>query len=310
MKHAMGAANHAKASNHMKIQSKFKFVLATSMLALVISCASPEERVEKFSHEGIEFLEQGKLGKANVQFQNALKINEEHVPSLIGMAKIAEKKQDFKNMFGLLQRIVRLDPNQVESRVNLGKLYLIGSDETTALEHADKALEIDPGNTGALGLKAAVQLKLGDYAGAVELARRVTAKDPANPEAVTVLATERTFNNDLEGALAELDKALAVNPEVAILQLLKIQTLTNLGREDDVRAAYANLIAIYPEQPAYRRAYANKLLRQKDYDEALKQLEEIVPLEPKKIEAKIDVIRLLFAANGAAPAEEKLRGYV
>ncbi len=312
MGHTMITHKQMTAIAKRKPRSRVRLAIATIAIAFIASCASPEERVEKFAKSGMEYLEQGDLGRANVQFQNALKINEEHVPALIGMAKIAEEKQDLKNMFGLLQRIVRLDPNQVESLVNLGKLYLIGSDETEALEYADKALALEPGNAGALTLKAAVQLKLGDNTGAVELANRVKEREPSNPEAVTVLATERILAGDNEAALAELDAALAIKPEIAVLQLLRIQVLTNLGRTDDVRGAYFDLVELFPEETVYRRVYTNILLNRGDYDGALEQLEAIAELEPENVEAKIDVIRALYTNkdNGPAAAEEKLRGYV
>ncbi len=287
-------------------------VLAVSALALTAACASPEERVERYSSDGIEYLEQGDLGKANVQFQNALKIDEEHIPSLIGMAKIVEERQDFQNMFGLLQRIVRLDPTQLESQVKLGKLYLIGSDETTALEYAEKGLALDPEYADALTLKAAVLLKIGDGAGAVELARRVVAKDSANPEAVTILATERARAGDNEAALVELDAGLAANPEISVLQLLRIQILTNLGRKDDVRTAYSELIDLFPEEPAYRRVYTSDLLTHGLFEEAQDQLEAIVDLEPDNIEAKLDVIRVINSNTelGSVVAAEKFRTYL
>ncbi len=293
-------------------RSKMMSVIAASAFALTVACASPEERVEKYSSDGREYLAQGELGKANVQFQNALKLDEEHIPSLLGMAQIVEEKQDFQGMFGLLQRIVRLDPNQLDAQVKLGKLYLIGSDETEALEYAEKALALDSKNIDALTLKAAVLLKVGDNTGAVELARRVVARDPANPEAVTVLATERTRAGDNAAALVELDAGLAVNPETAVLQLLRIQVLTNMNRDDDVRAAYLELIEHFPGETAYRRVYTSDLLNHGLFDEAQIQLEAIAALEPDNIEAKLDVIRVINSNSdlGSATADEKFRAYL
>ena len=295
-----------------RTHSRLLSALAVSACALTVACASPEERVEKYSSEGIEYLAQGELGKANVQFQNALKIDEEHIPSLLGMAQIVEEKQNFQSMFGLLQRIIRLDPNQLEAQVKLGKLYLIGSDETEALEHAEKALALDSENIDALTLKAAVFLKVGDNIGAVELARRVIARDPANTEAVTVLATERTRAGDNAAALVELDAGLAVNPEIAVLQLLRIQVLINMGRNDDVRAAYLHLIEIFPGETAYRRVYTRDLLNHGIFDEAQNQLEAIAALEPDNMDAKLDVIRVIVSNKelGSAVADEKFRSYV
>ena len=296
----------------LRMRSKLISVMAASALALTAACASPEERVERYSQEGMEYLAEGELGKANVQFQNALKLNEEHVPSLVGMASIVEEKQDFQSMFGLLQRIVRLDPTQVESQVKLGKLYLIGSDETSALEHAEAALALDEENIGAQTLKAAVLLKVGDNAGAVELARGVIDRDPSNAEAVTVLATERVRAGDNEAALVELDAGLSVDPEIAVLQLLRIQVLTNLGRTDDVTEAYSELIELFPDQAAYRRVFASDLLNRDRFEEAQQQLEAIAELESDNDDAKLDVIRVINSNQALGPdaAGEKFRAYL
>jgi tetratricopeptide (TPR) repeat protein len=283
---------------------------AAFIFLLAAACASPEEKLENYTSSGAAYLVDGDLGRANIQFQNALKINEEYVPALSGLVDIAEKKSDFKSMFGLLQRIVRLEPENLDAQVKLGKLYLVASDETTALEHAENALAINPNDIGAITLKAAVQLKLGDNAGAVELARRALAEDPANPEAVTVIATERTLAGEYEEALAELDNAIAVKPDIAILQLLRISLLGRLGREEDVRAAYVEVIRLFPEEPAYRRVYVTDLIKREEFAKATSQLEKIVELEPDNLDAKLDVVRIVLKNEGEAAATARIRGYV
>ncbi|GJL91742.1 tetratricopeptide repeat protein [Hyphococcus sp.] len=284
-------------------------LVAVSLIAMAAACASPEQKVERYSTEAAEFLKEGDLGKAYIQYQNALKINEEHVPSMLGLADIAEKRQDFQAMFGFLQNAIRLDPTQIDAHIKLGKLYLIGSDESTALEQAEKALEIDPDNIEAKALKSAVMLKIGDRPGALALAKEVLEVDPANAEAVTVVVTNFSVNGDWESALAELDRALALNPQVAILQLLRIHALKTLGRDDETRDAYANLIELFPEQAVYRRVYANELAKGKDFAGARKQLEAIVELEPENLSAKLDVIRIVKIGESTSAAEAVLTEY-
>jgi tetratricopeptide (TPR) repeat protein len=285
-------------------------LIAVSMLALAAACASPEQKVERYSQEGAEFLVEGDLPKAYIQFQNALKIDEAHVPSLLGLAEIAEQRKDFQAMFGILQNIVRLDSTQIDAQIKLGKLYLVGSDETSALEQAEKALELDPNSLDAQALKAAVLLKIGDNAGAVELARGVIAEDPANAEAVTVLATERSIEGDFEGALEEINTALAADPKIAVLQLLRIHVLNTLGRQDETQQAYAELIELFPEEPAYRRVYAQDLVRRNDLDGALEQFRAIAELEPENLNAKLNVVRVIKRADGSSAAETQLNQYI
>ncbi len=283
---------------------------AVSLLALAASCASPEQKVERYSKDAVELYENGELTKAYIQYQNVLKIDEENIPALLGLSEIAEQRQDFQGMFGYLQRVVRLDPSQVGAHVKLGKLYLIGSDETTALEEAEKALALAPEDIDAKGLKAGILLKIGDNAGAVALAREVLAVEPAHPEAVTVVVTNYMSENQKEPALAELDKALAVNPQLAMLQLLRIYVLQSLDRSDDVRQAYVEMIELFPEQTAYRRVYATDLIRRQDYDGAREQLEAVAAMEPGNLEVKLDVIRVIKAGDSDAAAEAKLQEYI
>lgn len=284
--------------------------LAISALALAAACSSPEQKVERYSTDAAKFLAEGDLSRAYIQYQNVLKIDEEHVPTLIGLAEIAEQRQDFSAMFGFLQRIVRLDPSQTEAHIKLGKIFMIGSDETAALESAEKALALDPDSLDAQTLKAGVLLKIGDSAGALELARGVLEKDPQNTEAVTVLVTDYSMNGDNEAALAELNRALELNPQVSILQLLRIHILTTLGRADDANSAYAGLIELFPEEPAYRRVYANNLIQRRDFAGAREQLEAVVAQEPDNYEAKLDVVRIINAGESRAAAEAKLLDYI
>ncbi len=285
-------------------------LVAVSALALAAACASPEQKVERYSTEAAEFFEAGDLGKAYIQYQNALKINEEHVPSMLGLADIAEKRQDFQAMFGFLQNAVRLDPSQLDAQVKLGKLYLIASDESTALEQAEKALALNPDSVDAKALKSAIMMKIGDRPGALALAEEVLAVDPANAEAVTVVVTNFSVNGDWESALGELDRALEIDPQVAILQLLRIHALKTLGRNEEARNAYARLIELFPDQSAYRRVYANELAKERDFEGAREQLEAIVALEPANMAAKLDVVRIIKAGQSSSAAEAKLAEYV
>ncbi len=286
-------------------------IAAIAALSMFSSaCSSPEAKIEKYYSSGQEFLEKGEYGKANVQFQNVLKIDESYVPALIGMAEIAESKQNLKAMFGLYQRIVRLEPDNIFAHIQLGKIYLIGSDETAALESAEKALAIDPASVNAIGLKSGVLLRLGDTEGAVKLARQVIAVEPTHVEATTVLATARGMQDDLEGAIAELDRALNIDPKIAMLQLLRIQILSQLGRTEGILEGFKGLVELFPEEPVYRRAYALEFIKRKDFAAAKEQMEIFADLNPENNEAKLDVVRIVNAKDGADIAEDQLRTFV
>jgi len=287
-----------------------RLAMAAFAASMATACASPEERAEDYYESGVALLEKGDLARANIQFRNVLRLDENHVPTLEAMAEIAEQRQDFKTMFALVQRIVRLDPDNVDAHLQLGRFYLISSDETAALERADKVEELDPGNLDALSLRAGVQLRLGNAPGAVELADKVIAAEPANAEAAAVLATERAMEGDFEGAVKELDRALNADSGAAILQVLRIRLLEQLGRDEDVIEAFKKLTSEFPDVSAYRRIYAAELVEREALAEALEQVEEAIKLEPSVVELKYDAIRLVKAQNGADAALAKFREFI
>ncbi len=299
-----GFAQRGKSMRNIQIAA----IAALSMFS--VACSSPEAKIEKYYASGQEFLEKGEYGKANVQFQNVLKIDETYVPALMGMAEIAEGRKNLKAMFGLYQRIIRLDADNTFAHIQLGKLYLIGSDETAALESAEAALTLDPNSVDATALKSGILLRLGDTEGAVKLARQAISVQPGHVEAATVLATERGMNGDMEGAIGELDRALNIDPKAAVLQLLRIQILSNLDRSEDVLAGFARLSELFPEEPVYRRAYAMEFIKRKDFAAAKEQMEILVGLDPENNDAKLDVVRIVSAKDGADAAENRLRAFI
>lgn len=283
-------------------------IAATAIAAA--ACASPEERYERYVKSGAEYLEQGKLGLANVQYLNALKLRNEDVAALTGLARIAEKRANYEQMFGILQQIYKVDPSNVRATLDLTKLYLLSGDAAKAMTLVDDVLAKQPENSEAIALKSAVMFRVQNIAEATELAKKALAIDPASQEAVAVLAGERVQAKDYDAALAILDEALGHDSKAAVLHILRVQVLGNLGRTDDIDAAYRRLIAEIPDNAEYRRLYASTLIGQQRYEDARAQLVEVARLLPRQRDAKLDVVRIDYRIGGRTKAEETLRGYI
>jgi tetratricopeptide (TPR) repeat protein len=210
--------------------------LATLALGAA-ACSSPEAKLAKYLDSGDKHLDAGKLGLANVQFLNALKIDEENLRALEGLVAIAERKGDYQQMFGLLQKVNRVDPTNLPARINLAKLHLLANDAEKALEFADGILAENASSAEGLAVKAAIMFRLQNNSAAVEFANKALDVNPLSEEATAVLASERVMEKDFEGALSILDAAVGKNPKASVLQLLRVQVLGNLGRTDDINAA-------------------------------------------------------------------------
>ncbi|MEL6359705.1 MAG: tetratricopeptide repeat protein [Pseudomonadota bacterium] len=284
--------------------------LSAALLLTAAACASPEQKLERYTESGQEFLAKDQLGKANIQFRNALKIKEDHVPALEGIFEIAEERSDYRAMFGILQRIIRVDPNNLRARLDLSKFYLLSGDSTEALNSVDKAIEIAPDNAEAYGVKAAIMFRLENKEEALFLANKALELDPATQEAVTVIATDKVQREEYDEALAVLDDALTRLPQAAVLHLLKVQIFARQNRTEDIGNAYKDLIDAFPEEAAYRRLYASNLIGEKKFDQAREQLMTVTEINKKDLEAYLDVIRLDLEQSGEGKAVQTFDAFI
>src|SRR5438477_62738 len=81
----------------------------------------------------------------------------------------------------------------------------------------------------ALLFRSAVSLKLNDTASAVRDARAALELDPANVEAVIVLAAERLGRGDSEGALLLLDRKEVADAKNIGIQVFKLVIFERMG---------------------------------------------------------------------------------
>ncbi|MFY0010866.1 hypothetical protein ABTP68_19700, partial [Acinetobacter baumannii] len=71
-----------------------------------------------------------------------------------------------------LRTIARLDPNDIDSRLQLATISLFAGRFQDALEWADGAIAIDGNNARVIAIRAATLIKMGDEANGLQQARR------------------------------------------------------------------------------------------------------------------------------------------
>lgn len=280
----------------------FIFALVASLI--LVSCSSPEQRVAKYTKEGDAYLAEGDHLKATIQYRNALEIDEEHIPAIKGIVQIAENDRDYQSMFGWLQRLIRLDPQNVDALIDIGNIYLLASDEPEAQARADEALAIAPDNQYARALKASVLFKLGDKTTAITMAKDILAKNPANQDALTIIVAEKAGRNDLDGALADLNAGLQNDPNHILLQLMRIEILSKQGNQNGVDEAFKTIISQNPDDPSFRQTYAQALIQSRRFELARELLAQVVELAPDTLDNHINLIRMDNHLGGPSKARD------
>lgn len=277
---------------------------------LLLGCSTPEEETEQFIIEGQQLLAAGEPLKARLQFRNALQIDERAAEAWFGLARVSETQSDWPSAFSALERVVELDPQNIEAQLMRGRLLLAGGRLDEALDVSVMLLATVPENADALALRAALFFQLDDVEGALRLAREALQQDPAQVDALAVLATERLNSGALDEALSYLDRALAQDESNAALHLIKIEALTRQGDSDSVEQVYQRLVHLFPEERAYRQNLAAFYLDQFRQADAEQIFRDIVEANPDDAQAKRDLVRFINSTRGRAAAVDEVERLV
>ena len=175
------------------------------------------------------FLEKYNEGEAEASYQEALEINDRHVPALVGMARLSGDERS-------LQRALAINPNSVAAMEVWGRLLQRNGREEEAAAHWSRALNLNPealGVLGAMASRAAMEERMADYA---LHAARVETFSPGNPVFLADVADHFGSNYRFSEAVEYARAAIAVDPGYWRGYTLLGSNLIRLGEEAEGRA--------------------------------------------------------------------------
>jgi cellulose synthase operon protein C len=287
-----------------------KKILTHAVIALAVSammgCSSPQEKVAKYMRNGQEHMANKEWVKARVEFQNALQIEPNRIDALKALADVAERLNEWQNLFGILSKIVEIDPKDVAAQIRLAKLLVAAGELDKAMVAVRAAEAVTPDDTDVYAVRAALLFKIEDYAGAVELANKSLAKNPKNQDALIVLASERMMANDPQAALQYMDRGLQSDDKNVAFQLIKVQALEKLSKLDNAEEVFRKLITYYPDNQAFKRTLAYFYQSHGQLDKAEAELRALTKAAPTDTKTQLELVRFMFATKGFGAAKSEL----
>jgi tetratricopeptide (TPR) repeat protein len=255
------------------------------------------------------------MAAAEAKYQAALKIDPKYVPALIGMAGVAQTRNDRTQVENYLQQAEKASPKGPEVHVAWGRYYLRNNEPSRAeksflrarefapsaipplLELGDlylrtrrpkealtayrDAVKLDGGNRFAqygLGVAAAANGERDEAFRALGRAAELAPKDPAPHRAIGRLHFEA---GNLDQALAAFDAGLARQPRFVPLMLDKAEVLERQKKVDEALAQYAAAEKLAPKSAEILVRKADTYQRARRWDEAETAYQRAIALEPK-----------------------------
>lgn len=280
------------------------------LTAWLAGCGSPEQQAQSYYERGMELIGKKDDLAARVELLKAVKYKSDKVEVWRALAGIDERTKA-SSLFLDLRRIVELDPNDLDARLKLARIMLAGGAADGALRVVDAANEGEKPNAELHALKALILLRARESGSAMKEAQRAFEIDPANVDAVVLLASKKMSENDADGALKLLDSVPEAKAREAIRpSLLKAEISARKGDLPKAEGIVRKLVADNPQEDLYRSQLIQLLIAQRKFDDAEKELRAKVQASPNDSKVGLDLVRFLSTYKGPDAARVELEARV
>jgi len=236
-----------------------------------------------------------RLDGAEAHFQSALVQAPNNLNVLIGMAGLAERRNDRGAMYGWLEKAQARNPKSSKPGILLTAAYLKDGEKLKALQAANENASNFPNQSEVLRLLGVAQMTAGEPNSAVRSLQQLVALQ-RSPQNLALLANAQRVTKDMNAARGSLEAALMLRadflPALTALGSLELEA-ANLNK---VREIGRSIQDYYPENGIGHEFEAVVLLREEKLDEALQAYQRAYQLSPS---AKLAVqLARLYNAKG------------
>jgi tetratricopeptide (TPR) repeat protein len=190
------------------------------------------------------------------------------------------------------QRIVELDPKDLDSWLLLGRLYRVSQDSVESEKAFKKALELEPENQEAMTELAMVYSGIGDNQRAIQLLKQVAERNPSR-RSLTTLAGAYEDLRDFNSAAEVLRRALELEPDNLDLKRGLAQDLHYAGKLDDAIRTYTEIAQEDPKDIPSLLQISQIYRQKRDYGRAREALDRALKLDPEDPDVRYNQVALL-----------------
>lgn len=281
-----------------------------SLLLTLAACGGAGERKAAYMERAHAYEAEANYEKARVEYQNALQIDPKDIPARFGLAQTLEHLNEWQNAAGHYQYIVNEDAQHTGARYRLGRIYLAARNIDKALELAEDALRVAPGDVDAMTLRGAALAKKGDMVRAKQDGLAVLEKDPGHKEAVALVASLYMNDKDSDKAIALLQDGIKRNPDDASLQILLGSIFINQNDSDRGIEVFKKIVTLDPSNLGHRARLAALMIKLGRMGDAETVLRQGVNDNPENVQAKLVLVDFLAKQMGKDKAEKQLQEYI
>ncbi len=284
-------------------------ICIAALIASLAACSGGEERKASFLKRGEELLAQRNFEKARLEFRNALQIDPKDTRAQTLAAQAAERTGEFREAAQLYNAALK-DGGQIDARIGLARLMLLGGNLKEAGRLVDEGLTTAPDNAGLLALRGALKLRAGDDAGSEQDAKRAVELSASNEDAAALLASIHARAGRFDQAIAVVSKAIEARTDSLDLRVILAQLQLNAGNRPAAEAELKRIIDIEPKNLVHRYRLAQFYVLDDKIDSAEATLRAAMQLAPESVEPKLALASLIASKRSFEQGETSLKALV
>jgi len=220
----------------------------------------------------------GRYEEARAETENVLAANPDQHAALNLLGVLHRLRGDFVRARSALERAAMLDPDKEMAWINLGNVHLDTEDAESAVEAYARALVAAPERSDTLRLLGNALARAGRDTEAI--ARLDAAVTEAVPGALRDRARAHYAAGRIDRALADLDAALATQPQDVEMRVLKAQMLRISGHTKQAASLLREALAAAPDSADVHLSLADALLAEEQREAANEHYARAVALRP------------------------------
>ena len=209
-----------------------------------------------------------------------------------------------------LNEAVTNDPELVEGYLLIARLNMLpGGDKQAITEATSKAIDLlkdNPVERSAALVLRALTYGPGEEDKRLDDLNSAVKDDPKNLEALRARAAVRMQDNDVAGAIKDMELVLAEDPTNQQVARTLVEKLAELNRIDDALKLLSNALESKPSEGLYRlRAIVYRM--QLKEDEALADLNKALAMQPRDPISLLQRAEISVAKKNLQAAKDDLR---
>lgn len=277
------------------------FLVMGMVVTSIAACASPQEKSVKFMSKGKEFLGKSDYVKARLEFQNALQLDPKSAEAYYLLAMVRLRQNNIKEAYGLLNKAEELDPNHLQTKLELAKILLASGGVENAKEKIDELLEKAPKDPNVLLVSAAIQLQQNNTAEALAGLKSLQRNgdiDSKQDLYILLAAAYRKMDDQssVEKILLEGIEKAVEKTSIYMMLVSHYETANQLQRAIEVLTQYIAQDANSPRTLRFR--LADLLWKNGQQDKGLQVLAEIITAAPEADDSVIQEVAAFLDARG------------